>query len=512
MLRCGREDFSTSARPRVRPSLRHVAILAALVLLGPACHREEKTPDNFFDPGDFNADGRADVAVGAPLDDAGGAGANRGRVYVYPGPLSAAPIILNGAEDDARFGFSVGPAGDFNGDGLSDLVVGAPLDDADGDTVDSGDNRGRVFVFLGGTSFPAGIITLNGTEPGGQFGFSVARAGDVDGNGAEDLIVGAPFEDAGGTDRGRAHLFLGGETPSTTPFISFSGTEDQGRFGFAVSSAGLLNTDGFFDWMIGAPGDDSDGDTTSDSGLDRGRVFIYRGSSFPDSTVDTVINGAEDFGELGTSVSDLVDINGDGTDDIVAGAPFEDGDGNTATNVAPFRGRAYLFFGSALAGVSTISSFSASRIFTGVEDGSQFGARVARLGDINSGGADDLFIGAPLDDADGNATDEAVDCGRGFVYFGGAAMDTAADVIIAGTEAGGRLGSWAGSGGDVDADGDRDFAVGAPGDDVDGNLTEDGLNRGRVFFFKGGGAVDGSADASLEGGLENGAEAGTSGA
>jgi hypothetical protein len=490
---------------RIRPR----TLLAALLLLGPGCHREEKTIDS-FDPSDFNLDGRAEVVAGAPLDDAGGT--NRGRVYVYPGPLSSGTILLSGAEDESRFGFSVAAAGDFNGDGHPDLAVGAPLDDGDADTADSGDNRGRVFIYLGGTAFPAGVITLTGTEPGGQFGFSVARAGDVDGNGSDDLIVGAPFEDAGGTDRGRAHLFLGGENPSTTPYLTFSGSENGSRFGFAVSSAGLLNQDGYFDWMIGAPGDDNDGDTTTDSGLDRGRVFIYRGGPFPDNTVDTIINGAEDFGQLGTSISDLLDIDLDGTDDIIVGAPFEDGDGNTATNVAPFLGRAYLFFGSALNGVSTISAFSASRIFTGSEDGGQFGAWVTRLGDINSGGADDLFIGAPMDDADGNATEDGLNRGRGFVYFGGASMDTTPDLTINGTEAGGRLGSWAGSGGDVDGDGQRDFLVGAPGDDVDGNATEDGLNRGRIFFFRGGGLVDPIPDASLEGGLENGAEAGTSGA
>ncbi len=486
-----------------------LAILAALLLPGPGCHRDDDLPD-FFDPGDFNADGRADVAVGAPLADAGGT--DRGRVYVYPGPLSGSSIVLGGAEDGARFGFSVAAAGDFNGDGFPDLAVGAPQDDADGNTTENNEDRGRVFIFLGGLGFPTGVITLSGSEIGGQFGFSVARAGDVDANGSDDLIVGAPFEDAGGTDRGRAYLFLGSTSPSSSPALTFSGSENGSRFGFAVNTAGEINGDIFFDWMIGAPGDDNDGDTTSDSALDRGRVFIYRGASFPDNGVDTVINGAEDFGQLGTSVAGLLDVNSDGTDDVIVGAPFEDGDGNTGTNVAPFLGRAYLFFGSALSGVSSIGSFSASRIFTGSEDGGRFGAFVARLGDVNSGGAPDLFIGAPLDDGDGNATDEGTNRGRGFVYFGGPSIDTTADVPVTGGEDGGRLGAWAGSGGDVDGDGHRDFALGAPGDDVDGDPAENNLDRGRVYFFRGGPFVDPSPDATLDAGLENLAEAGTSGA
>ncbi|HZL72402.1 MAG TPA: integrin alpha [Planctomycetota bacterium] len=490
--------------------MRAFRLAAAIVLLA-GCHDEDKAPD-FFDPGDFTGDGRSEVAVGAPFDDAGGAGPNRGRVYVYPGPLSSTPIILSGVEDGAQFGFSVAAAGDFNGDGFPDLAIGAPLDDADGITTDSGDDRGRVFIYLGGPGFPANVITLSGTEIDGQFGFSVARAGDVDSNGADDLIVGAPFEDAGGTDRGRAYLFLGSTSPSTTPNLTFAGSEDAGRFGFAVSNAGDINGDGFFDWAIGAPGDDNDADTTSDSGLDRGRVFVYRGAQFPDNGVETVINGAEDNGELGTSIAGLLDINIDGTDDLIVGAPFDDGDGNTSTSAAPIRGRAYLFFGAAFSGVSSISSFGASRIFTGGEDGARFGAFVGRIGDVNSGGAPDLFIGAPFDDGDGNSTDEGADRGRGFVHFGGASIDSVADLTVTGSEPGAHLGAWAGSGGDVDGDGERDFVVGAPGDDVDGNGLEDNLDRGRVLFYRGGAFLNPTADNSLEGGLENGAGAGTSGA
>ena len=493
---------------KFRRALALAAVLALTSIGG--CHKKERLRS--FDPSDFNADGWADVAVGAPLDDAGAAGSDRGRVYVYGGPLNSAPGILDGAEDGAHFGFSVCAAGDFNGDGFPDLAVGAPLDDADDISTDSGANLGRVFIYLGGPGFVAGVITLNGTEPGGQFGYSVARAGDVNGDGIDDLIVGAPFEDAGGTDRGNAYLFLGGVSPSTTPALTFSGTEDLGRFGFCVSTAGDINNDGFFDWMIGAPGDDNDGNTTSDSGLDRGRVFIYRGSFFPDNSVDIIINGSEDFGQLGYSIAGLLDVNLDGRDDIILGAPFEDGDGNTATNTAPFMGRAYLFFGSALSGIVSTSSFSASRIFTGTEAGAQFGAFVGRIGDVNAGGAPDVFIGAPLDDGDGNSTDEGIDRGRGFVYFGGASIDTVADITITGLEAGSHLGSWASSGGDVDGDGERDLVVGAPGEDVDGNATEDGLNRGRVYFFRGGIFLDPTPDNFLDGGLEDGAAAGTSGA
>ncbi|HZL72892.1 MAG TPA: hypothetical protein VFC86_10550, partial [Planctomycetota bacterium] len=94
----------------------------------------------------------------------------------------------------------------------------------------------------------------------------------------------------------------------------------------------------------------------------------------------------------------------------------------------------------------------------------------------------------------------------------GASIDSVADLTVTGSEPGAHLGAWAGSGGDVDGDGERDFVVGAPGDDVDGNGLEDNLDRGRVLFYRGGAFLNPTADHSLEGGLENGAGAGTSGA
>ncbi|MBI4566327.1 MAG: VCBS repeat-containing protein [Planctomycetes bacterium] len=480
--------------------------LATALLVG-GCHKDEdRQRPVIFDPSDVDADGWADIVVGAP-------GSGGGSVYVYRGPDRSLMTVLLGTEDNSRFGGSAAAIGDFNGDGRPDLAVGAPLDDGDDNATDEGTDVGRVFIYLGGASFGTPALTLTGAEVGGQFGFSVARAGDVNGDGFDDVIVGAPFENGGGTGRGRAHLFLGGVAPSPAPALTFTGGEDMSRFGFSVSTAGDLNGDGFFDWMIGAPMDDGDA-TVTDEGTDRGRVFIYLGSSSPNNNLDVVINGAEVGAQLGYSVAGLLDVDGDALGDILLGAPFDDGDGDPLTNGDDF-GAAYFIFGDALRGVISLSSLYAvaSRIFVGTERDAQFGAFVGRLGDINSGGAPDLFIGAPLDDGDGNDLDEGTDVGRGFVFFGGPLIDTVADVVVTGAEPGGQFGFFAASGGDVDGDGHRDFWVAAPGDDVDANpLTDSMLERGKVFFYRGGPALDALDDGTLTGGLEDGAALGSSGA
>ena len=165
--------------------------------------------------GDVNGDGFADVIVGAPLTDAGGF--NRGAAYVVFGgaglggstltlnALGTGGFTLNGFQDNARAGGSVSGAGDVNGDGFADVIVGAKF------TFVNGNRTGAAYVVFGGAglggstltlnALGTGGLTLNGFENGAYAGWSVSGAGDVNGDGFADVIVGAPYTDAGGGPR-----------------------------------------------------------------------------------------------------------------------------------------------------------------------------------------------------------------------------------------------------------------------------------------------------------------------
>ena len=156
--------------------------------------------------GDVNGDGFADVIVGAYLNDAGGG--NAGRAYVYYGGPAAdavADLTLTGEAAGDEFGISVSGARDVNGDGFADVIVGANLNDA------GGGEAGRAYVYYGGPGADAvADLTLTGEAAGDQFGYSVSGAGDVRGDGFADVIVGASLNDAGGLFAGRAYVYYGG--------------------------------------------------------------------------------------------------------------------------------------------------------------------------------------------------------------------------------------------------------------------------------------------------------------
>src|SRR5439155_13951577 len=153
--------------------------------------------------GDVSGGGLADVVVGADLNAAGGAGA--GRVYVFyggPGADAVADLTLTGAAAGDAFGNSVSSAGDVNGDGYADVIVGAYLNDA------GGTDAGRAYVYYGGPGADAvADLTLTGAAAGDSFGYSVSSAGDVNGDGYADVIVGAYQNDAGGGDAGAAYVY-----------------------------------------------------------------------------------------------------------------------------------------------------------------------------------------------------------------------------------------------------------------------------------------------------------------
>jgi len=273
--------------------------------------------------GDVNADGYGDFIVGA----IGNAehGVRTGRAYLYfGGPLlDAVPdIVFTGEMAGDEFGL-VGPAGDIDGDGFDDLIVGAWLANA------GGNDAGRAYLFFGGPGMDAEPdLVLTGVEVYDRFGVSVMGTGDVSGDGFADVIVGAYWNDAAGPDAGRAYVYFGGPALDDVPDVTLTGEAAGDGFGKSVCDAGDVNGDGFADVIVGA--------YTSDAGgYNSGRAYVFFGGPAMDSVPDMTLTGEWEGDQMGYWVSSTGDVNQDGFPDVLIGASFNDAGAHDA-------GRAYL--------------------------------------------------------------------------------------------------------------------------------------------------------------------------
>ena len=185
-----------------------------------------------------------------------------------------------GAAASDFFGSSVGTAGDVNGDGYADVIVGANGNDA------GGLNAGRAYVYYGGPAADAvADLTLTGAAAGDFFGYSISGAGDVNGDGYADVIVGAYANDAGGADAGRAYVYFGGPSADATADLTLTGAAAGDNFGISVGTAGDVNGDGYADVIVGALLNDA-------GGVDAGRAYVYYGGPGPDAAADLTLTGA----------------------------------------------------------------------------------------------------------------------------------------------------------------------------------------------------------------------------
>jgi hypothetical protein len=334
--------------------------------------------------GDVNGDGYSDVIVGDDMHHVS-LGHPIGRAAVYLGSssgLAASPAWSDvGDEDNGHFGCSVASAGDVNGDGISDIIVGAYA---------AGANFiGQAFAYLGSSSglpaTPSWTVTTN--QLGANLGYSVASAGDVNGDRYSDVVVGAP----GWNSQGAALVYLGaggGLTP--TPAFTYVGTVG-GVLGWSVASAGDVNRDGYADIVVGDP--------AVTSGFAAGRVLVFSGSAAGIVATPRIINGTTPDGGLGHSVSSAGDVNGDGYSDIVAGEPFSDSD----------TGAAYVYLGSS----DGTSTTAATEIHPTTQTGAEVGFAVAGAGDTDGDGFGDIVVGEPFLDISGQ-----IDRGQALVYDG----------------------------------------------------------------------------------------------
>jgi hypothetical protein len=424
--------------------------------------------------GDVNSDGYADVIIGASGWESGLTEDGEGAAFIFQGSavgipsgtLASASTRLEGNQLSASFGTSVSGAGDMNGDGHSDVIVGAPLYDA------GQMEEGAAFVFLGGASgiangaaawtrfesnFSSPVVPV-------QFGRSVAGAGDVNGDGFADVIIGAYNYPSGISNSGAGFVFLGrtagviGHGPADAYSAIYSDQNSSG-LGLSVDSAGDVNGDGYADVIIGSLFHDAGQADTRE-----GAALLYLGGGFTlRGAGELVFDGRRESNQanagFGRSVASAGDVNGDGFADVIAGAP-EYGFGP----MTPERsGAAFIFHGSS----SGIPSGSTDTAATGLEadeanTDARFGTSVASAGDVNADGYSDVIVGAPFYvTASGNQ-------GAAFVFLGSATgiadggPQTADVELEAGPGSGQEFGTSVASAGDVNGDGYSDVIVGAP--------------------------------------------------
>jgi hypothetical protein len=297
--------------------------------------------------GDLDRDGIKDLAIGSPCDDDGGD--CRGAIYILfmnsNGTVKSHQKIstLEGnftgsLGNICQFGFSVTSIGDFNGDGVTDIAVGAPYDS------DGGLEKGAVWILFmnsnGTVKSHQKISTLEGNFTGildtnNGFGRSISSVGDINGDGVTDLVVGAPFDDDGSSYKGAVWILFMNSSGTVKSYQKISDTYgnfigkliSNSRFGTSVATLGDLNGDGIPDLAVGSI-------SGRDDGYEKGSVWILFLNS--NGTVNTsqkinenkggFIGNLNDGDHFGGSLALIKDLNGDGIVDLAVGAP-EDDDG-----------------------------------------------------------------------------------------------------------------------------------------------------------------------------------------
>jgi hypothetical protein len=402
--------------------------------------------------GDVNGDGYSDVILGVPTYNDGET--DEGGAFIWFGSstgLGADGTVSNADWSyepdvvDARFGRSVGTAGDVNGDGFADVIVGANR------YTDGQNEEGAVFVFHGSSTGPSGTHdwTKQGNAADHRLGQSVGTAGDVNGDGFADIIVGAAKHDENNPSlntEGWAYVYYGAATGLYhTEIWSNSGglAQPEAAYGFSVGTAGDVNGDGYSDIIVGAPGYTT---LPFPPKNNVGRVTVHLGSpSGLASEAKWSEEGPTNSLSYGQSVSTAGDVNGDGFDDVIVGD--ENFDGGAGTN----EGGAWVYHGSG-GGLNTAADWSA----TGGISYAGFGENVATAGDVNGDGYEDVIIGSSDWLVGSN------NLGRVLVYHGSSSgLSSTADWMAGGNQHNGHFGVSVGTAGDVNGDGHSDVIVGA---------------------------------------------------
>ncbi len=427
--------------------------------------------------GDTDRDGDDEILAGAPDWDQPGY-VDSGIALMWRGSpvlestadgtrLNASWSMGLGIAGD-RFGTSVAGAGDVDGDGFADMLVGAA--DYNNPFV-AGTKEGLVVVTRGSASGPA-VDSYSWFHPGsadlGRLGASVAAAGDVNGDGLADYLMGEPEAQVAFDIRGRAHLVLGrftsawGINPVSDVVYSELGTGDlpstSARYGSSVATAGDFNNDGFSDVIVGAP--------TKGTPFNGGQAFVYLGRGETLATAPlTTLRGNQSAATLGLGLSFAGDINHDGFTDIVTGAPLYE-----SAPAQSDEGRFFVTYGGACG--PACAPFAELILPDDQREsnqaGANFGYSTSGAGDVNGDGYADVIVGAPL--FDGSSFPCPIfqicpvpDAGQAQVFLGGSGgLALSASWIVTGASANSKLGYSVASAGDVNGDGFGDVIVGMP--------------------------------------------------
>ncbi len=392
--------------------------------------------------------------------------------------------------------------GDMNGDGVRDILIGAPR--ANGP--DARPNAGAAFVVFRGAGLPATRdlagsppdVTIYGSDAFDGLGRSVA-SGDVNGDGVDDIIVGSlgSGEGNGRPAAGEVHIIFGSSSLGGT-IDTANGGEDVRIIGADVADdAGTalavadMNGDGVADLLIGA--DDAAG--PGNARPNAGEIYLILGRASLGGIVDlaaggpsATVYGAESGDDIGTALA-VGDIDGDGRLDLVIGADDAAGPGNAR----PDGGEVHVLSGTALSGTVDLASSVRRLTILGAEPTDNFGTRVA-IGDVNNDGLVDVVASADIASGPENSRGEA---GEAYVVFGRASLsgtvdiaDGGQDVTILGADLIDRLGG-ALAVGDVTGDGVADIVISS--DDGDGP-TNERFNAGEVYVIAGSPGLSGTVD------------------
>ncbi|MBC8047456.1 MAG: FG-GAP repeat protein [Fimbriimonadaceae bacterium] len=386
--------------------------------------------------GDVNGDGYDDVLVGSHYYS--NPEYHEGKVFLYYGSETGitpgASWTFESDNENATLGISVSGAGDVNNDGFDDVIAGAHTFTGDQN------NEGKVFVFYGsedGLSITPDW-TAEGNQVGCDFGGTVSCAGDVNNDGYDDIIIGAIFYDGAEEDQGRVYVYYGSEDGlGSAPWIAEIDQEGI-TFGSHVSHAGNVNGDEYDDIIIGSR-KYNDGENAE------GAAFVYYGSALG-MEEDYAWHYESDLAntKLGQSVSTAGDVNNDGYNDIIIS-------GHNYSQPETDEGIAYMFLGSE-DGLSLTPSWSyESNLINAL-----FGNQCADAGDVNNDGFDDVIIGSR------EYTNGETSEGRAYVFYGSATGLSDSDIWIAESNQESAFFGYSVSGaGDVNGDSNDDVIVGA---------------------------------------------------